>query len=377
VSWIRRSRWLKGAATATFAALLVLPVVPSSAAESATSRTSTLPENSGFGAFAAGPDGVSVIGTVQSGSGIAGDCDLAPLTTTPLGVGPTTLRSCSDPALWAEPVSPVQSVLVPSYDETLRVARRVNGAVSLGPVLATFQENSGSHPVFAYGAGSLWAYEAEGPNGATLFRVSLTTGRLLEAVRSPDLTRPLLLADEDGAWLVPAGSFGALNDVAIYHLGLDSTRIVPALRLAHYASGFADWAVATDHAVYADFCSRPISSSACTVYGLAGASATQIFRHPGPLNTVGSDFALSSPSEVYLLEATNPAPNSSTPFEWSLERVDLKTGATSKIAGVLLPEFWSGPNGTQQPDAIIANETLFLLSNPDSTFPDRLEEVGL
>ena len=86
--------------------------------------------------------------------------------------------------LWGEPVAEVQTLLLPSYDEALQVARRVDGAVRLGPIIATYQANSGSHPVAAYGAGFLWIYEEQGPGGPTLFRVSLATGAVQAAVRA-------------------------------------------------------------------------------------------------------------------------------------------------------------------------------------------------
>jgi hypothetical protein len=373
----RRSRWFVCASTAALALASVLPSLSDSAAASATVRSATLPENLGFSGFAVSQRGVSVIGTIQAGGGITGDCDLAPLTTDPLGVGQTTLRSCADPALWGEPVAEFETLVLPSYDQALHVARRVDDAVRLGPVLATYQSNSGSHPVSAYGAGSLWIYEEQGPGGPTIFRVSLATGALQAAVRAPGLTRPFLVADDDGAWLIPAGSFGAVTDAAVYHLAVGSNAVVPTLTLPGYAGyGYAAWAVATGHAVYADFCIRPVNLSNCTLYGLAGPSARPMFHRPSPIGSSGDISALVGANEVYVLEEPHVVWTGSPQMEkWLLERVDPSTGGTSTVATVTLPEFWNGPHGTQQPDAVITAGTLFVLADQGSGAPALLEEV--
>jgi hypothetical protein len=355
----------------------MLPNLSDSAGATATVRDVTLSENLGFTGFAVTRGSVSLIGSIQAGGGIAGDCDLAPLTTDPLGVGQTTLRSCADPGLWGEPVAKFQTLVLPSYDQALHVARRTDGSVRLGPVLATYQSDSSSRPVSAYGAGSLWIYEAEGAGGPTIFRVSLATGALQAAVRAPGLTRPFLVADDDGAWLIPAGSFGAVTDAAVYHLAVGSDAVVPALTLTGYAGGgYAAWAVATGHAVYADLCLRPVTSSNCTLYGLAGPSARPTLHRPSPIASSGDVSALVGANGVYVIEEPHVVWTGSPRLTtWLVERLDTSTGETSMVATVTLPEFWNGPDGTQQPDAIITDETLFVLADQGAGAPAVLEEV--
>jgi hypothetical protein len=374
---IRRSRRLVCASTMALVLVSILPNLSDSAGAAATVRSATLSENLGFTGFAVSQRGVSVIGSIQDGGGVVGDCDLAPLTTDPLGVGQTTLRSCADPALWGEPVAEFETLVLPSYNQALHVARRVDGAVRLGPVLASYQSDSGSHPVSAYGAGSLWIYEAQGPGGPTLFRVSLATGALQAAVRAPGLTRPFLVADDDGAWLIPAGSWGAVTDAAIYHLAVGSNTIVSALTLTRYAGGgYAAWAVATGHHVYADLCTRPIDLSNCTLYGLVGPSARPIFHRTSPIGSSGDISALVAPDGVYVLEEPHAKWTGSPQMEdWIVERLDTSTGATSTVATVSLPEFWNGPDGTQQPDAVITDQTLFVLMDQGGGAPAILEEA--
>jgi hypothetical protein len=374
---IHRSRWLVGALTAALALASMLSYLANSAVASATVRTTTLPENLGFMGLAVTEGSVSLTGSIQTGGGIEGDCDLAPLTTDPLGVGETTLRTCADPALWGEPVAEFETVLPRTFNVALHAARRVDGALRLGPVLATYQSDSGSHPVAAYGAGSLWIYEEQGPGGPTVFRVSLATGALQATVRAPGLTRPFLLADDDGAWLIPAGSWGAVADAAVYHLPVGSDTIVPVLTLPGYAQyGYAAWAVATGHTVYADLCIRPINPSTCTLYGLSGPSAREMFQRSSPVGPFGDDCALAGPSGVYVLDEVNVVSTSSPGlYDWPVERVNTQTGETSTVATVTLPKFWNGPDGTRQPDAILAGKTLFILATQGDGAPTFVEEA--
>jgi hypothetical protein len=374
---IHRSRWLVGALTFTLTLAPVLSCLANSAGASATVRTTNLPENLGFTGLTATGGSVSLTGSIQTGAGIEGDCDLAPLTTDPLGVGETTLRTCADPALWGEPVVEFETVLPRTFNVALHAARRVDGAVRLGPVLATYQSDSGSHPVAAYGAGSLWIYEEQGPGGPTVFRVSLATGALQATVRAPGLTRPFLIADDDGAWLIPAGSWGAVTDAAVYHLAVGSDTIVPVLTLPGYAQlGYAAWAVATGHSVYADLCIRPIGPSTCTLYGLSGLSAREVFQRTSPVGPFGDDCALAGPSGVYVLYEVSVVSKSSPGlYNWPVERVNTQTGATSTIATVTLPEFWDGPDGTSQPDAVIDGKALFILATQGDGAPTFVEEA--
>jgi hypothetical protein len=79
---------------------------------------------------------------------------------------------------------------------------------------------------------------------------------------------------------------------------------------------------------------------------------------------------------VYVLDQSDRVSRSSPSlYDWLVERVDTSTGRTSTVATVTLPEFWNGPNGTQQPDAVIADGTLFLIAIPGSGAPGFLEEV--
>jgi hypothetical protein len=58
------------------------------------------------------------------------------------------------------------------YAETCVAVANATGQVSLGPgpVLMTYQENSGTHLQCTYGPGALWLYDAGNATGPTVIR---------------------------------------------------------------------------------------------------------------------------------------------------------------------------------------------------------------
>lgn len=341
-------------------------------------RIAELPENLGLEGLVAVGSGAAVVGTIQDGGGIAGDCDYAPVKTTHLGIGATTLHACDDPLLAGEPVLPVQTFVLPSDSQELRIASVAGGKVRIGPAIATYQANSGSHPVYAYGDGSLWVYENQAPKGPTIFQLSLRTGAVVDEVRTPNAIRPLLLVDDNGAWLVPAGSFGAPSDVALYHLTPGAHRLVPALTIPNYTGGFAAWAVADGHSVVGAFCTRPITRSDCTLYDLSGASASPRYRRPDLGAAASANFAFFQGNDVYILKVPETAyANTPRLVGWSLEQVDLATGATTAVTTLRLDQVWHNSDGTGPPDALVVNQTLFVIADPNDDLPTYLEAVRL
>ena len=80
---------------------------------------------------------------------------------------------------------------------------------------------------------------------------------------------------------------------------------------------------------------------------------------------------------MYVLEEPHVVwTGSPQPESWLVKRVNTSTGASSTVATVTLPEFWNGPDGTEQPDAIITDETLFVLADQGGDgAPAILEEA--
>ncbi len=137
-------------------------------------------------------------------------------------VDPATLKlsrfsqaSCADARLWGEAVPPVFSIEQHVFwghgseginTGEVRIAR-LSGAApgySLGPVVLRYPNASG-RPQWATGAGYLWLSSGTSGPHAEIFRISLTTGAVLQRVALADIVRPILSVDDDGLWTAPAG----------------------------------------------------------------------------------------------------------------------------------------------------------------------------
>jgi hypothetical protein len=81
---------------------------------------------------------------------------------------------------------------------------------------------------------------------------------------------------------------------------------------------------------------------------------------------------------LYVLEPSKlVAPSSASLYDWAVKRVELTTGAAPTVATVSLPEFWNGPNGVGQPDAVISAGALYFLARPGDGAVSFVEEVRL
>jgi hypothetical protein len=137
-----------------------------------------------------------------------------------------------------EPPMPVGSVsvlvrnLTPNGAEgavqTL-VTNRSTGRTTDGPILATFQWDSGSHPEWVSAPQALWIFELETSDGPTVWRVSDTTGVVLQTIKVPALVRPLLVADATGLYLAGTGSFGGVGHGLVFHVEVGESNPVTIL----------------------------------------------------------------------------------------------------------------------------------------------------
>jgi hypothetical protein len=71
-----------------------------------------------------------------------------------------------------------------------------------------YRDSSDAKVTWAYGGDSLWIYDVATSDGPLLFRYSLRTGRLQQRVRFPRLYKPVLAANDAGAWLMANPSGG-------------------------------------------------------------------------------------------------------------------------------------------------------------------------
>lgn len=99
-----------------------------------------------------------------------------------------------------------------------------------GRFVFRYSNASDSKVQWAYGGGSLWIYNVATDRGAMLFRYSLRTARLQQHVSFPRLYKPVLDADDAGAFLManPSGGISGQRTAALYFVspGAKSPRIL-------------------------------------------------------------------------------------------------------------------------------------------------------
>ena len=100
-------------------------------------------------------------------------------------------------------------------------------AVRVGGRLAfRYSDSSDAKVTWAYGGGSLWIYDVATTNGPMLLRYSLHTARLQQRVPFPRLYKPVLSANDTGAWLManPSGGISGERTASLYFVSPHATR---------------------------------------------------------------------------------------------------------------------------------------------------------
>lgn len=123
-----------------------------------------------------------------------------------LSVDPQSRRS----ALERRSCARITSLLTPDVRvDTVRVG---------GRLAFRYSDSSDAKVTWAYGGGSLWVYDVATSNGPTLFRYSLRTARLQQRVPFPRLYKPVLAANDAGAWLMadPSGGVSGERTASLY-----------------------------------------------------------------------------------------------------------------------------------------------------------------
>ena len=80
----------------------------------------------------------------------------------------------------------------------------------------SYREASDTDAVWTYGGGYLWIYDSATKSGAELVQVSEMTGAVVNAVAMPNISRPLLAANDTGLWLAPANNSLGSSPPGIY-----------------------------------------------------------------------------------------------------------------------------------------------------------------
>lgn len=183
-------------------------------------REVRLPSSALFDEISLGRQGLLLSGvTLATANSLTQTCAAASVDPRSLSVGRIVTGSCDDPRLSGHAVGVVNTPVPRSNDATLSISRvnPVTGGVALGPVVMTYGSYSDTRPVMAYGTAWLWIYDVESTFGPELLQVSTRSGRVVDRVPMPALSRPLLAADDRGVWIANSieGSPGpALSYVA-------------------------------------------------------------------------------------------------------------------------------------------------------------------
>lgn len=191
-------------------------------------------------------------------------------------VNPLTLRvisraqgNCGNPALYGRRVLPVTYVASHSGPTGLMLAVRIATVASgvrdgyrLGPVVLTYSQCSDCQIGWIYGDGSLWVYTPQGARmgagGGELYRISQSTGRVLQRWAMPVFLRPLLAVDSDGLWLSQSLYSGIPSHIPTSQRAdyRSIYRVAPGMRTPMRARQLgslgAYWMVASGHSVWID-----------------------------------------------------------------------------------------------------------------------------
>jgi len=307
--------------------------------------------------------------TLAGQAGIA--CVRASLAAAPLELTKIVEPNCDDPGLIGEPVAPFVTAPTPGYSAA-RVAYDSNGRVDLGPVLASYPDDSGSHLEWAYGPGALWLYEDETASGPTVFRISEGTGRLVRATPVPGLVRPLLAADSAGLYLAGTGSYGGIGKDIIWHVGAEASKAQVVVTAG--AGDSVSWITAQGEDVWADICRRP-SGSACEISRFHGPNLVPVFRVSDRGRTGRWIVGNTTDGFYSSVVAQNLRPLIPSKVRWELIRIDPSTGAITDVTTLMLPAFWDGPNATEGADAVVYDGSLYVVSDPQGTSAGVLYRV--
>jgi hypothetical protein len=300
-------------------------------------------------------------GSQYSRSASVTTCYEAKVNPSSLDMSGARLTACDNVELDGATVAPFVSSVKIGYGE-LRIGRLVSraGGVKLGPVLASYQFDSGTHLEWVYGPGSLWLYEEGTAQGPRVFRVSSTTGQLLQSTPVPGFVRPLITADANGLYVAGAGSFGGTGSTLMYRVapGARSAQVVYSAKQAE--AQYVSWVTSDGDDLWADICHRP-AGAPCEIWRFNGPNLAPVF-HVSDHGRTGSWVLGDEASGLYssIWAKATLAPGATT-TNWQVIRIDPRSGGISDVAELMLPAFWQGPDDTGPADAVIYGSCLYLV----------------
>ncbi len=336
----------------------------------------TLPAGASFSqVFATSSGALELSGTTTNRYGAVLACYEAVLDPATLSVSTPARRACDDPTLNGQLVAPYETAARIDYSE-VRIARLdpSSATVHLGPVIALYQDNSGTRLEWAEAAGSVWVYEAGTARGPMVFRVSSSTGALEQSTPVPMMLRPVIAADSSGLYLGVVNEINVNGNAAIYHVGIGAKTARVVMRGPSDLS-VVDWMAGDGRNLVSDVCARPLGHP-CRIIKLDESTTTtalDVSDHGLGGGWVTGDAATGLYSTVEI--GSDPDPSAVTP--WRVTHIDPLTGAISTVAKVPLAQLWRvHDDHIGDHDAAIAGDDLFLVSSAPGV-PGVLDRIRL
>ncbi len=190
-----------------------------------------------------------------------------------------------------------------------------------GRLAFRYSDSSDAKVTWAYGGGSLWVYDVATSRGPMLFRYSLRTARLQQQVPFPRLFKPVLAANDAGAWLManPSGGVSGERTASLYFVSPRATRP----RIVQRGARAALWMTAHANVLWLE---TVTGMHAFTLWRYAGTHGRVLrtLRQSTLYGTSYGDGALWGVSAAYCGKRVRAL------------RIDARTGSTSIVANVPL-----------------------------------------
>jgi len=297
----------------------------------------------------------------STSTSITPTCVWATVDPATLRLGATIQGNCDDPAASGRTVGAVVSYLPGSNDASVGIAtvEPATGGYAVGPQLFTFGDYSDTKVVTAYGGGRLWIYDVATTEGPRLLQVSATTGRLEDVVVMPKLYRPVMAANDAGAWI--GNSVGGGSDgETLYRVapGADApTVVVPG-------TAYAYWLVADPDHLWAGI--GPPGATAETFWKFDGLDPVPVMSAPDrgvdPTAVVGDE-----DEGLWTVQWDPPFTGrfSSAPRAQQVVGIDPDTGAETVVATIPpVPVSIAYAQGLGDGQAAVLGGSLYLLQTP-------------
>jgi hypothetical protein len=374
----------------------VPPLSPTSAPLSApasavapSSSTPTLPPNVSSLALPTGDTfyGLStdsghllVTGQVTSSDPNA-PCLRAPVDPAALTLGTVTTGSC-DPASFGNQAyyfvnNPDGGSTAFTSSISIVTTNPTTGKPTTGPIVMRFSEASDTHPVSAYGGDSLWIYDETTSDGPEAIQVSATSGKVEDVVRTPDLTRPIMVANSDGLWLGNSNQGSALSGT-VFHVAPGSQVVTTALSSADY--DVVDWMVADNGHVWAGI--RRTYGTLMYVWRFDGPTAKVAVKAPEPSMEIGPNFVVGDEQDgIWLTTPDPPLGTTASPTDnqhFDVVRLDPNTGKPTVEAQLPPLDQLAAESGTPPETAAFFGGNYFLLqslSSPSESSYNRFTQL--